>query len=527
MSRQTAHSTAKQRNPKPRKFYIISFSLRHERADFEVENLNALHMGAGALYPPEGGHGFPLYPEKPRVVLGKQKEGPLPNDIELFHSYWLISDQLKTLFEAFDPAAFAFQPCDVRLRDESPGPAYWLCDVVRVIEAFGQRTVQEIQEFRERTGSKYMGLMTKKNDLDFNEDVIGPSRIFRTPYSREDTFCDPTLKDACKAAGIRGVAFYDCSPKRKHTQASPAVEQKSLGGSESLRELRERLLACGDATKALSLAIAARSVLRAIPLLERLSWDKPLPKRMRPSVGRPRMSNSAIVLGCFRSAATAWVAALFPAFGTSKHFDAIKEEARMAGGAEDAGGSPASAVGAAAGSAMMVAILVFHKHVAGSSVDEQRQRQVSAHMASQAPTIASQGFMAAYDPQAPERFSESRDPGWITNRELSAPERAIWDAAWDDVRQWDSVQDTRVLLTQPLWLAAAPPYVRADWANLSARLRGSPEEHWEVWIDWYEARLGGRAGVSEGDEIARVSLANDVWAQGAAAANASLSRFTG
>ena len=111
------------------------------------------------------------------------------------------------------------------------------------------------------------------------------------------------------------------------TRSPAAPDSKIQGGSRSLRELSSRLLALGDDAKTASLALAARSALRAMPLLERLSWYKPLPKQMRAALGRDRMSNSAIVLGTFRSAATAWVAARFPAFGMSDRFHEIKHEA--------------------------------------------------------------------------------------------------------------------------------------------------------------------------------------------------------
>jgi hypothetical protein len=207
-----SHKAAKQPKPKAGKFYIISYSVAHKRADFEVENLEVLRAGALALYPPEGRRGFPDYPERPRVVIGKRKSGPPPSDIELFHSYWLISDRLKLLFESFDPPAFAFQACDVKLRDGSTGPVHWLCDVVRVLDAFAESTLREIQQYRERTGFRYRGFWGDKT-LVFNETIIRDSHIFRTPYSQDDVFCDQALKDACKAAGIRGISFCECTHK--------------------------------------------------------------------------------------------------------------------------------------------------------------------------------------------------------------------------------------------------------------------------------------------------------------------------
>jgi hypothetical protein len=190
----------------PRKFYMISYRLARNRADFEVENLAVLRGSAPALYPPAGMRGFPAYPEKPRVVIGKKKSGRLPSDIELYHSYWLVSDRLKSLFDAVDPPAFAFQACDVELRDGSPGPVYWVCDVIRVLDAFGERTKDDIRRYQEKTGLKYRGFTSDKT-LIFNEVVIGESHIFRTPYSLGGVFCDQHMKDVCKNAGIKGIQF--------------------------------------------------------------------------------------------------------------------------------------------------------------------------------------------------------------------------------------------------------------------------------------------------------------------------------
>src|SRR4051812_5718392 len=109
MTGKLAQKTSTQRKPKARKFYIISWSYFHKLADFEIENLDLLlvpsrasyapgQLGYNSLYPPKGRQGFPVYPENPRIVIGKRKSGPPPSDIELCHSYWLISDRLKSLF---------------------------------------------------------------------------------------------------------------------------------------------------------------------------------------------------------------------------------------------------------------------------------------------------------------------------------------------------------------------------------------------------------------------------------------------
>lgn len=254
--------------------------------------------------------------------------------------------------------------------------------------------------------------------------------------------------------------------------------------STSLPNLRNRLLTFGDSTKAVALALAARSALRTIPLLERLSWEKPLRKRMRAALGRERMSNSAIVLGTFRSAATAWVAARLHAFGMSDRFHEIKDHALWAGGAEDAGKTPAAMAAAATYYAMMAAISVFSHRPPQSEIDESQHREDPVLYASHTATVAAVGFMEAYDLQAAERFHTSRDPHWFANRELSEAERVIWDAALEDVQRLENGgANMQSLLMQALWLTPPPQHVWDDWRNLSARLLGRRDEHWGVWID--------------------------------------------
>jgi hypothetical protein len=192
---------------KTRRFYTISWGY-HALPDFEVENQSTLTT-TGSLDPPPGRRGFPEYPEKPRVVIGRRKKGPPPNDIELWSSYWFVSDRLKVLFQSVDPLAFAFQPCDVLVADGSASPVYWLCDVVRVLDAFDAQTTEQLRANR----LKFPALRNARK-LIFNEAVIGDAHIFRPTHWVGDVFCDQAVKDACKAAGMKGIRFVDYTPRR-------------------------------------------------------------------------------------------------------------------------------------------------------------------------------------------------------------------------------------------------------------------------------------------------------------------------
>jgi hypothetical protein len=202
--------------------------------------------------------------------------------------------------------------------------------------------------------------------------------------------------------------------------------------SKPVEELRDHLLALGEDTKA---AIAARAARRTIPLLEHLPWERALRKGMRKGLGRPRMSNSEMVLGAFRSAATAWVAARFHAFGMSDRFHEIKHDARTAGGIEDAGDTAAAYAAYAVHNAMMVATSVFSQRPPQRSFPESQHRQNAAMSASQTAAAAASGFKAAYAPKPVEASRAARDQLDAVNGELCEVERIVWDAAWSDFRR--------------------------------------------------------------------------------------------
>jgi hypothetical protein len=72
------------------------------------------------------------------------------------------------------------------------------------------------------------------------------------------------------------------------------------------------------------------------------------------------------------------------------------------------------------------------------------------------------GFLA-YGPPAAAQFAEPHDPNWITERELSRPERAVYDAA--------TVRCAATILYAGRLAAAFGTAARAG-------------EHRELWEDW-------------------------------------------
>ncbi|WP_340570291.1 DUF1629 domain-containing protein [Stenotrophomonas sp. G106K1] len=164
------------------------------------ENEDALLVPPRLILLPKAG-GFPPLRETPRLVY-HPREGVLPEDLEGGMSgYWLVSERLRQVMEAVDPDAFAFADADYRLADGSKGPTYYLCDVVRTLDALDEEaSTLDIEISDEFEAGKYYGL-TGDVRLAFKREVLDSAHVFRLAF-HGGVFCDRTFKDAVEAAGI-------------------------------------------------------------------------------------------------------------------------------------------------------------------------------------------------------------------------------------------------------------------------------------------------------------------------------------
>jgi hypothetical protein len=200
MTSDNKKSVARQRKPRTR--YEMTFDYnRQGKRGFLLENRLSMAPDEKALRPPPGRRGFRDYPEAPRFLFDKSA-GRLPQDLEQVGNYWLVPDRTKSVFEAVDPAAFAFLACDVRLPSgDYDGPPYWLCDVVRVLDALDEaqsRLTIGIREDKAYSdfGKKYYSVAGGRA-LVFRDDAIGDAHVFRMEYLQPTVICDQTMKDAC------------------------------------------------------------------------------------------------------------------------------------------------------------------------------------------------------------------------------------------------------------------------------------------------------------------------------------------
>ncbi|ETC88314.1 DUF1629 domain-containing protein [Xanthomonas sp. WHRI 8391] len=191
-----------QNTPKKSNFYFLMPDLESgPQPGVVFENVKQLLTPPRLILRPNDG-GFPPLTEVPRLVFDPKK-GVMPRDLEAgFSGYWLISERLHQVFSTVDPEGFAFVECDFRMEDGSKGPRYFLCDVVRVLDALDEeRSEVEIEVSDEFVEGKFYDF-TGGARLAFRNDAVKEAHVFSLKYSGDCVFLDETMKDAVRKAGI-------------------------------------------------------------------------------------------------------------------------------------------------------------------------------------------------------------------------------------------------------------------------------------------------------------------------------------
>ncbi|WP_374012443.1 imm11 family protein [Pseudoxanthomonas koreensis] len=194
------------------KFYLIQPDIRGGGKGHGQEIANEERLWAPGwvvMLPPDGTPG--QYPETPHLVHVPNLGG-MPRDLEGLGGTWIVSERARQVFESVDPEGFAFAACDFTLADGSSGPQYYLCGVLRTLDALDE----EASKLKIIVGDDYLsGKVYSRNhvggaNLVFKADVVGTGHVFRTPFS-EDAFCDRALHDAIRDVGLTGVWLTDAA----------------------------------------------------------------------------------------------------------------------------------------------------------------------------------------------------------------------------------------------------------------------------------------------------------------------------
>ncbi len=227
-----------------------------------------------------------------------------------------------------------------------------------------------------------------------------------------------------------------------------------------------------------AVALAARAALRVTPLFA---------KALALGKKAPAIFESGMMLPSLRASALSWAAARYPAHG-----NVIRVDAPHA--ADDA-------------------------YIAAQTATRTTDTTL-ADVARVARAAADAAYVAIGDAEAASRAAYAARASRVAYADAAAAGAA-------DAAIIESGRSGAELAGLPLWPNGVPDVVAEDWQILRAALLAA-DEGWEVWTDWYEARLAGDAGnpPNEALEIACATIPNNIWKQGAAAVNAEIKRLT-
>jgi hypothetical protein len=100
---------------------------------------------------------------------------------------------------------------------------------------------------------------------------------------------------------------------------------------------------------------------------------------------------------------------------------------------------------------------------------------------------------------------------------------ALASAAFaDDARSLEYYSPSDIA-DHPLWPTGSPKWATQAWDRLAHKILRI-DQNWDIWADWYDARLTGRPG-DEDFEFVCETVFDDIWQQGSKVANAEIKRL--
>ncbi len=194
------------------KYFLIDPSLRGngEISGLVFGNKDALiHPDVGIVERPTGEPG--QYREQPHLIHLPEKGGP-PRDFEVLSGIWVVSEALKRVFEQVDAKGFAFAACKFSPSDGTQGPNYYLCDVVRTLDALDEAAsrvkVKLEHDYQTNQDVKVYSVLGGAS-LVFDAGVVADAHIFRQKSLGAPPVCDHVMFEALTAADLSGVRLRD------------------------------------------------------------------------------------------------------------------------------------------------------------------------------------------------------------------------------------------------------------------------------------------------------------------------------
>ncbi len=148
------------------------------------------------------------------------------------------------------------------------------------------------------------------------------------------------------------------------------------------------------------------------------------------------------------------------------------------------------------------------------------------YYSSRDPNVAQLAADAAVD--ASNSFVKSTEPAsFAANAVIFAMRAAgashadnIWDYVWVDAQRLESKLPSDLAI-RALWPNEIPPWMNHYWAAFKRALLDVHDD-WDVWVNWYDARLTGAnaESINKDIEIARANIPKTILSQSPRAVNA-------
>ncbi|WP_232627719.1 imm11 family protein [Methylobacterium sp. Leaf118] len=150
--------------------------------------------------------GFPPTKEVPYIKYIKSR-GRKPKEFEKFRDFWLITNRVKEFLESVDAEAFVFMSCRTCIEGHESDGEYWICDVVRTINALDELKSDISIDYV--GGKKLYNLIGSERYL-FLEEKIQSNIIFRMQFAWHKVICNDIFREKCQKKQIKGLTFINC-----------------------------------------------------------------------------------------------------------------------------------------------------------------------------------------------------------------------------------------------------------------------------------------------------------------------------